>query len=214
MQMDEGEFIPTRQTLLSRLKRWSDHDSWQEFFDTYWKLIYGVCLRYGLTHDEAQEIVQETVVTVAKQMPSFQYRPDKVAFKSWLYQITKCRIIDFLRKNKRWREGKVSRSESTDRTATLERVADPSAYDGESIWQEEWEKNLVDNAMRRIKTRVRPKQYQIFDMYVVKELSPSHVMQALNVSRAQVYLAKHRVSALIKKEVDRLEAEWNARGKA
>ena len=58
--MDEQEFIPTRRTLLSRLKRWSDHDSWQEFFDTYWKLIYCVCLRYGLTHDEAQEIVQET----------------------------------------------------------------------------------------------------------------------------------------------------------
>ena len=35
------EFIPTRKSLLDRLKNWGDDASWQDFFDTYWKLIYG-----------------------------------------------------------------------------------------------------------------------------------------------------------------------------
>ena len=42
MQMHPDELIPTRRSLLSRLKDWDDQDSWKEFFDTYWKLVYGV----------------------------------------------------------------------------------------------------------------------------------------------------------------------------
>ena len=47
------ELIPTRQSLLSRLKNSEDHDSWQDFFDTYWKLIYSVAVKSGLTVAEA-----------------------------------------------------------------------------------------------------------------------------------------------------------------
>jgi hypothetical protein len=30
------DLIPTRRTLLTRLKDWGDQGGWQEFFDTYW----------------------------------------------------------------------------------------------------------------------------------------------------------------------------------
>ena len=49
-------------TLLSRLKNADDHAGWQEFFDTYWKLIYGVARKAGLNDAEAQDAVQETVI--------------------------------------------------------------------------------------------------------------------------------------------------------
>ena len=58
----EADFIPTRRTLLSRLKNFDDHLSWRNFFDTYWKLIYSVALKSGLRDAEAQEVVQETVI--------------------------------------------------------------------------------------------------------------------------------------------------------
>ena len=65
--MNPNDFIPTRRSLLTRLKNWDDQESWRVFFDTYWKLIYGVAIEAGLTDTEAQEVVQETVITVAKK---------------------------------------------------------------------------------------------------------------------------------------------------
>jgi hypothetical protein len=92
------ELIPTRATLIQRLKDWQDQSSWQDFFDTYWKLIYGVALKGGLTAAEAQDVVQETMISVAKHMPTFEYDPAIGSFKTWLLNMTRWRITDQLRK--------------------------------------------------------------------------------------------------------------------
>ena len=74
-------WIPTRRSLISRLRNWEDHTSWQEFFDTYWKLIYAVALKSGLNNTEAEDVVQETVLSIAKKMPSYEYDPARCSFK-------------------------------------------------------------------------------------------------------------------------------------
>jgi DNA-directed RNA polymerase specialized sigma24 family protein len=74
---NSDELIPTRQTLLSRLKDWQDQASWREFFDTYWRLLYGVALKAGLTEAEAQDVVQETMLAAARNMPGFTYGPPR-----------------------------------------------------------------------------------------------------------------------------------------
>jgi RNA polymerase sigma-70 factor (ECF subfamily) len=82
---NEDEAIRTRATLLGRLKNWNDQASWQEFFDIYWQLIYRVARKAGLTDAEAQDVVQETLVAVAKHMPGFKYDPAVGTFKaSWI----------------------------------------------------------------------------------------------------------------------------------
>ena len=72
---EQDELLPTRWTLIERLKNWDDQESWREFFETYWKLIYGVAIQSGLDHAEAQEVVQETVISVSKSMPKFRADP-------------------------------------------------------------------------------------------------------------------------------------------
>src|SRR5271154_3734366 len=98
---DCSEFIPTRQSLLSRLKDWNDQESWRVFFDTYWKLIYNAAIKAGLTDAEAQDTVQETVISVMKSMPDFQYDAKKGSFKGWLLSLTKWRITDQFRKRQK-----------------------------------------------------------------------------------------------------------------
>src|SRR5690349_17225412 len=95
------EFIPTRESLLSRLKNWEDSASWQEFFNTYWKLIYGVAIKAGLTHVEAQDVVQETMLGVAKSIGQFKYDPSACSFKSWLMKVTRNRIVNQFERRKR-----------------------------------------------------------------------------------------------------------------
>src|SRR2546425_3533339 len=92
------DLIPTRESLLSRLKDWEDRESWQDFFHTYWKLIYGMALKAGLSDAEAQDIVQETVISVARKIEGFKYDPAVCSFKSWMLQLTRWRIINQLKK--------------------------------------------------------------------------------------------------------------------
>src|SRR5579883_464192 len=122
MESDADELIPTRQSLLSRLKNWEDHGSWREFFETYWKLIYGVATKAGLSHAEAQDVVQETVLGVAKRIGEFKYDPTVCSFKSWLLTVTRKRIATQFEKRKRVPLRLDSALERNDHTPVLERV--------------------------------------------------------------------------------------------
>src|SRR6185436_12322712 len=134
--LNSEELIPTRQSLLSRLKNSEDQDSWQDFFNTYWKLVYGVAIKAGLTDQEAQETVQETVITVARRIPEFKYDPSTCSFKTWLLNLTRWRIIDQLRKRRPELARFPRRPDQTPRTATIERVPDPASLDLDAVWEE------------------------------------------------------------------------------
>src|SRR5438034_7586607 len=67
--------LATRRSLVDRLGNWDDHSRWQEVFETYWKLIYSVARKAGLSDAEAQDVVQETVITVAKNVGKLGYDP-------------------------------------------------------------------------------------------------------------------------------------------
>src|SRR6267143_6364892 len=92
MARNSENLLPTRRSLLNRLKNWDDQESWKDFFDTYWKLIYGVAIKAGLSDAEAEEVVQETVITVAKKIGDFKADPAHGSFKGWLLKITQWRI--------------------------------------------------------------------------------------------------------------------------
>lgn len=203
MKPPADELLPTRQSLLCRLKDCEDRDGWKEFFDTYWRLIYSVAFRAGLTETETEEVVQETMVSVSKQMPTFRY-DQAGSFKGWLMRITRRRIADQFRKRAPWTSAPRREGEDSSRTSTINRIAAPEV-DLEPVWDEEWHKNLVDAAMRRVKARVTPRQYQMFDLYVVKAWPVREVARTLNVNAGQVYLAKYRVSLLVREELRRME---------
>ena len=203
------ELIPTRATLIQRLKDWQDQASWQDFFDTYWKLIYGVAVKGGLTRSEAEDVVQEIMVAVAKHMPTFQYDPGIGSFKTWLLNMTRWRISDHIRKRNRLAADTSSTSGKieNDETQSIDGVMDPAGQNLEELWNEEWEINLMETAIAKVKRRLDPLKYQIFDFYVNKDWPPEKVAAAFDVPVEQVYLIKHRVTDMIKDEVKRLEQE-------
>ena len=201
------ELIPTRATLIQRLKNWQDQSSWQDFFDTYWKLIYNVARNRGLSDAEAQDVVQETMISVAKHMPTFKYDPAIGSFKTWLLNMTRWRIIDQFRKRGPPAEPHPFPDAPVTGARTVDKMVEPASQDLDALWDAEWEKNLLDAAIAKVKRRFDPQKYQIFDLYVNKAWAPDKVAKAFGVSIGQVYLAKHRVTEMIKEEVKRLEKE-------
>jgi len=202
----ENQLLPTRQTLLSRLKDLGDDQSWRRFFDTYWKFIYGVALKSGLREVEAQEIVQETVIAVSRNIGNFRYDRSNCSFKTWLMTVTHSRISNQFRRRRR-HAAVVDTPEDGDGTAWLEQLPDERRNDLEKMWDEEWERNLMDAAIERVKRRVPAEQFQMFDFYVLREWPVDKVARTLGISSARVYLAKHRVGKLVKQELQQLEQE-------
>jgi len=201
----ESDLLPTRWSLLSRLKNWDDQTSWQQFFDTYWKLIYGVAIKAGLSDAEAQDVVQETVITVAKNLEQFKTDPAQGSFKGWLMHTTRWRIADQFRKRTPG-VGSSAIAQEDPRTDTVERVPDPAGPGLESLWNDEWEKNLLDVAIENVKSRVSPEEYQMFDLCSLRQCPVKEVAAKLGVKVWKVYLAQKKVSTLFQKEVKKAAA--------
>jgi RNA polymerase sigma factor (sigma-70 family) len=203
---DPLSLLPTRRSLLSRLKDWDNQDSWREFFNTYWRLIYGVARKAGLDEAEAEDVVQDTLASVAKEMKNFRYDKSKGSFKGWLKLITRRRVSDALRK--RYRAG-CANSVSSDHPAVQAELAgleEDGAECVENVWEDEWKQRLLEAAIERVKNRVSPAQFQIFELYALSQLPIGAVTRSLGVSIVAVHVANHRVKKLLKAEIKLLEA--------
>jgi RNA polymerase sigma factor (sigma-70 family) len=120
--------LNTRRSLISRLRNVEDRDSWQDFFDTYWKLIFSVARKAGCTEQEAEEVVQETTVAVSKYIKDYQYDPKVCSFKNWLMHKTQWRIIDQVRKRPPDFLKRVAPPAETSGTSLLDRIPDRKAW--------------------------------------------------------------------------------------
>jgi RNA polymerase sigma-70 factor (ECF subfamily) len=69
------------------------------------------------------------------------------------------------------------------------------------------ERPLLEGALRKVRPRVDPQKYQIFDFYVNKDWPAEKVAACFGVSVEQVYQAKHRITEMIRAEVKRIEKE-------
>jgi len=198
--------VATRTSLINRLRDVGDDNSWRTFFETYWRLINNVTRKSGLSAEEAEDVVQETVIAVARKMPGFCYDPSRGSFKHWLLLITRRRIQDHLRRKYRL----ASVTDPAADSSIHEQAASSSPPPDEQInavWEQEWQANLLQLALSRVRHKVNPKHYQVFDYCAVQNLPAARVAKMLGLNAAQVYLAKHRIGAAVKREIQRLEKE-------
>ena len=199
----KDELISTRTTLLERLRDWKDDSSWREFFNIYSKLIRGVAIKKGLTVVEAEDVVQETMLAAAKYIPNFKYDRKLGSFKQWLFNMTRWRICDqFRRRTNSVVQLPDDLSADPKLVSTL---IDENSVGFDELWEAEWQKSLLDNAIKNVRAGMDSKKYQIFDFLINKEWPPEKVAKSFGISINQVYLAKHRITVLIKEEVERLK---------
>ena len=200
----EAPLLETRSSLIQRLKATINGESWEEFFHTYWELIYNVARRAGLSEADAQDIVQETILKVHNSLDRFEYNRKRGTFKGWLRTVTRSRLNDFFKKQQRRPALNQTLEEAADELQNLE---DPEGPEIEKIWDEEWNRNLIQAALSRTKKLSSPKQFQIFKCHYIDEWTVRETCRTLGVNAAQVYMAKQRVGKIFREAVETLQEQ-------
>jgi RNA polymerase sigma-70 factor (ECF subfamily) len=188
----EEAFLATRRSLIDRLSNLEDNRTWREFFETYWRLIYSVARKAGLDQFEAEEAVQETVISVVRKIPEFRYDPNVGTFRGWLLTLARWRIADQFRKRQ-------SKQAIDPEAATIE---EPWFSE---VWNHEWETHLLTTSLERLKGKTSLAQFQVFECYVIKGWPAQKVAKELQVSIGSVYLAKNRLLPMLKEIMARVE---------
>ncbi len=192
----------TRITLIQRLGDRLESD-WQQFFDTYWRLIYHEAQKKNLSPADCEEVVQDTIMAIFKNAESFRYDPAKGKFRSYLMTVTRNKIND------RYRQlYKEDRMRELNPSLTHLNHSSNNPNELESEWGEEWKKNILHAAMDNIKKKINPKHFQVFYFLNFEDLSPKEVSQFLKINRMQIYIINFRVKKALTDEARRLEKEF------
>jgi RNA polymerase sigma factor (sigma-70 family) len=189
----------TRITLLGRLRRDpTNQAAWAEFVDHYGAKIYAWCRKWHLQEADAQDVTQNVLLKLARKMAEFTYDPSR-SFRAWLKTLTYHAWSDFLESRARPGLGSGD-SHTSDILHSVEAREDLVRQ-----LEEEFDRELLQEAMLRVRLRVAPQTWQAFTLTALEGLSGAAAAERIPMQVAQVFVAKRRVQKMLREEVARLE---------
>jgi RNA polymerase sigma-70 factor (ECF subfamily) len=199
---EPGVSQTTRPSLLIRIRDANDREAWRQFVDIYAPLIYGLARKRGLQDADAADVTQDVFRAVAAVISSWDYDPKRGSFRGWLHTVTRNKINDFLARKQ---------ARGTGDTATqefLEQQPDWATPDeDETSWQREAQQRIFAWAAERIRGEFQDSTWKAFWQVAVEGKSGEETARELHLSVGAVYVAKSRVLARLKKEIEHLQQE-------
>ncbi|MBM4072465.1 MAG: sigma-70 family RNA polymerase sigma factor [Planctomycetes bacterium] len=191
----------TRITLLGRLRRDPGNEAaWAEFVDHYGPTIMRWCGRWRLQEADAQDVTQNVLLRLADKLRTFTYDPSR-SFRAWLKTIAHHACADFV--ESRQRPG-LGSGDSNVARLLLNAEARQDLLDH---LEGEFDREILQQAMFRVRLRVAPQTWQAFSLTALDGLSGADAAERIPMQVAQVYVAKRRVQKMLKDEVARLEQD-------
>jgi RNA polymerase sigma factor (sigma-70 family) len=192
----------THPSLLIRIRDVRDDVAWTLFTDVYVPLIVGFLCKRGLQEHDAADLAQDVLIAVAQAMRRFEYDPRRGTFRGWLFTVVQNRLRNFLAARQRHVQG-------TGDTAMQERLNQQPdrEEDQASQWDRAYEQQLFAWASEQVRPRVTEHNFQAFWRTAVEGQSTQVVAAQLGLSVAAVRLAKSRVMAHIRRQIEEMEAE-------
>jgi RNA polymerase sigma-70 factor (ECF subfamily) len=198
--MAEEPCSQTSPTLLLRLRVPEiDQEAWAEFDRRYRPLIRGWCLRWRLQDADAQDVTQAVMARLAARLRAFAYDPAR-SFRAYLKTVTGYAWRDLLEDRRRAGEGAGD-------TGHLELLNGVEAReDLERRLEEEYDRELLEEATRAVRLRVEPHTWEAFRLTAVEGLPGAEVAARLGLAIYVVFKARSKVQKMLRDAVARLEA--------
>ena len=197
--MERAQDSGTRITLLGRLRRDpTNQAAWAEFVDHYGRKVYGWCLKWNLQEADAQDVTQNVLLKLAEKLRDFTYDPSR-SFRAWLKTLVRHAVVDYLEGRNRPGLG-AGGSGVVQMLQSIEAREDLLKH-----LEQEVERELLEEAMHRVRLRVAPQTWQAFWLTALDGLSGAEAAARIPMQVAQVYVAKRRVEKMLREEVAKLE---------
>lgn len=185
----------TRYSLIYKLHNGQNADAWNEFATLYQPVIFRFCRAKGLQHADATDVTQDVLTKVAIAIDSFDGNGENRNFRGWLYRITRNLVVDFVRK--RDKNPHVQFEAAIDLATSMSPSVDESAE-----FKDAFEYQVFLAASERIRQQVKPATWRAFWETEINQKSPGAVARELDMSTGAVYVARSRILARFKQEVE------------
>lgn len=189
----------TSVSLLERLSLQPDEDSWKRFVDLYVPLIRGWLRRYGVTQQDAEDLAQDVLTVAVRELPGFHHSQQRGAFRHWLRAVTVNRLRVLWRTR---RYGAIATGDS-DVARMLDQLADANSSLS-AVWDRQHDEHVARRLMELIQPQFEPKTWQAFRSVVLDEMKAAEVARELGMSANAVLVAKSRVLARLRQEMQGL----------
>lgn len=196
----------TRSSFINGIKNPESRFYWDRFYDFYADLLLNIAYMHGVRQQAAEDVLQETVMDIAKAVQTLDYDRQRGSFRAWICTIMRRRLYDSFRKNAKDRN--VCSISKTEGVADEERIPD-LRNDLESLIDKEWLLQLRRLALSRLRKLISSKHFAIFEAVEINEWPVEQVVQTFGITRDAVYQIRHRVkpqySALLVKTSEELD---------
>ena len=204
---DGADTLKTRSTLLSSVRKGSE-DAWSQFYQLYENFVYSAARAAGLDHEESQDVVQETMLTVRDYISNFVPDRNRGRFRTWLRKLVQSRIADQYRRKKRNPSDGVNRERESaitnTRTSITDRIPNPRELELDRLIDGKLEQAILEEARRIVKDEVRMVDYQAYDLFEVQELSARDVALSLGIAAVTVRVRAFRVRRAVERQLRRI----------
>jgi RNA polymerase sigma factor (sigma-70 family) len=190
----------TRPSLLLRVRDVTDDAAWSQFVEIYTPLIFGYCRGRGLQEADAADVAQETMRAVAKAIGKFEYDRQRGKFRNWLLTVVQSKLHNFLVQQQR-------QPALASETALRFKLENESTRADESAWETDYYRAIFNWAAERIRSEFQESTWQAFWQTTIDEREGKEVAKSLGLSVGAVYVAKSRVIARLKEEIQSVDAE-------
>ena len=202
------ETLKTRPSLLSKVRR-GDEDGWNRFYDLYEDFIRAAARGAGLSREESQDIVQETMITVRNYIATFVPDANRGKFRTWLRKIVSTRIADQYRKKARNPLARTGHSEEPvviedGGTSTTNRIPNLTEVELDRLIDRELELAILNKARKLAKEIVTPENFQAYDLFDIHEMSANTVAESLGISSVTVRVRAFRARQEVNRQVRRI----------
>jgi RNA polymerase sigma-70 factor (ECF subfamily) len=197
--MDRTPEARTSPSLLGRLRQSpTDEAAWGEFVDRYGPRIFAWCRHWHLQEADAQDVTQAVLVRLAEKMRSFDYDPSR-SFRGWLKTLTRHAWDDLRRSHQRHAPG------SGDSQVLEELHALQAREDLVAHLKDQFDQELLEEAMVRVRLRVQPHTWEAFCLTAQEGLSGAEAADRLGIKVATVFVARNKVQNMLRDEIRSLE---------
>jgi RNA polymerase sigma-70 factor (ECF subfamily) len=202
------ETLKTRPSLLSKVRR-GDEEGWRRFYDLYENFIRAAARGAGLSREEAQDVVQETMITVRDYIAMFVPDANRGKFRTWLRKIVSTRIADQYRKKVRNPLARTGHSEEPvviedGATSTTNRIPNLTEVELDRLIDRELEMAILNKARKLAKEIVNPENFQAYDLFDIREMSAHTVAESLGISSVTVRVRAFRARQEVNRQVRRI----------